>query len=46
MCGQLGAQNRGRGGSLCSMKEYLKQKAAVNADKPILRARDETNEPG
>lgn len=43
MCGQLGEQSRGPGGSLCSRKEYLKWKEDIDTDKPILSARDETN---
>lgn len=43
MCGQLGEQSRGRGGSLCSMKEYLKWKGDINTDKPVLSVKDETN---
>lgn len=45
MYGQLGAQSRGHGGSPCSMKEYLKEKGAINIDKPVPSAMDETNGP-
>lgn len=44
MCGQLGEQSRGRGGSLSSMKECLKWKGGINTDKHIPSARHETNE--